>query len=333
MLKKAIKKLLFGINHPQEYLCLGLENFSNKFNVYVSFREKSSIINVTENHIFLGYKPLVIGISVKKAEAYYKVFCTSIEVCLSFNIGLFHNNKNYVGFPVDKNSTARLQLRVVTVKDLGDTSLFILEGLKGEHKFLSSFHQFTNRLLQCFKNKGANNVGLPGNLYEQVRIAYSLPRIISIISLGKDNLYNMFPTDLHGVIDDNFYVSSLRHEGMACKQVEEIKKITLSNITTSAYRDAYDLGKNHMHDLKPIETFKVTTLFSENFHSPLHKETISYRELELADHFDIGIHRILYYNTLNFKVVQPEPYTLSHIHQYCEVWREKHGIKTEGLIR
>ncbi|HWZ21024.1 MAG TPA: hypothetical protein VNW06_00135 [Cytophagaceae bacterium] len=333
MYKRALKKLLFGTTSSQEYLCMGFESLSKKFNVTLSFQRSASPEDVTASHFFLGYKPLVIGIPIKKDNPCHETFIAENNVCMSFCLNTFKGDAIKKGFVTDKKNTARLFLKKIGTKDLGDTSFFILKGTKGIHYFLSLFHQFTNQLLEKFKKKSSGNVGLPGNLYEQIRIAYSIPRIISIISLGKDNLFNLFPTDLHGAVNDNFYVSSLRHEGKACKQVEEIKKITISNVSIDAFREAYEMGKNHTQDLKTIENFETSLIRSEKLNHPLNAKTLSYREVELIDSFDAGIHRLLFYKTINHKMLSDESDTLSHIHQYYYTWRNNKGIKTEIAIR
>jgi len=322
------------MDSPQEYICTGLEHFSPRLNVFASFQKTSLSVDITEDHVFLGYKPLVIGIPVKKDSSCHEAFISSKEICLSFNtVGVFKQSSVKYGFPVDKKSLARLTLKRIASREYGDTSSFIYEGVKGEHNFLSSFHQFTNQLRDKLKKKKDGNVGLPGNLYEQVRIAYALPRIISIITVAKDGLCNMFPTDLHGSINNEFYVGSLRHEGNACLQVEETKKIVISHVSINCFRDAYAMGKNHMQDLKPIETFKIHAAQSELFHYPLNKETLSYRELELVGSYDVGIHRLLFYKIMNSKILNSNSDTLSHIHQYYEAWRKKQGIKTDSVLR
>ena len=60
---------------------------------------------------------------------------------------------------------------------------------------------------------------LPDNLYKQVQIAYSIPRNISLITVGQNDRFNLFPTDLHGPVNEDHYIISLRHEGKACQQV------------------------------------------------------------------------------------------------------------------
>ncbi|MEI9943390.1 MAG: hypothetical protein WDN26_04150 [Chitinophagaceae bacterium] len=72
------------------------------------------------------------------------------------------------------------------------------EALKGNHHFVSGFHQSMAAISNMLYNKKPGNVFLKGNLFSQVQIAYSVPRNISLVTLGENELYNLFPTDLHG---------------------------------------------------------------------------------------------------------------------------------------
>ncbi|MBC8046791.1 MAG: hypothetical protein H7Y00_08350 [Fimbriimonadaceae bacterium] len=333
MYKNFIKKLVLGTTETQEYICTGFQNLSDPFKVFLSFKNNPESKEVTASHIFLGYKPLLIGITLTHDDTCYSILQRSTEVCLSFQRNLFTDLIQKNAFYIDTKSDALIFLKILTEKKFNNQSLFIFEGVFGEHHFLSPFHQFTNSIHEKLKRKRRDNINLPGNLYKQVAIAYSVPRIISVISLGKNNLFNLFPTDLHGAIDDTFYVGSLRHEGKACQQVEEIKKIALANVPADFSQDAYAMGKNHMQGLKSIDNFKTGSLRTELFNYPLPDETLSYREMELQDHFDAGIHRLLFYKIIHQKVISNNSATLCHLHKHYITWRNKKGLNTERLIR
>src|SRR5206468_7751300 len=104
------------------------------------------------------------------------------------------------------------------------------------HHFLSSFHQYIIGLNNKLYNKKPGNVFLNDNLYKQVQIAYAIPRIISLITVSDEKFYNLFPTDLRGPVNEQYYVSSLRHEGKACRQVETAGRIVISQVDCRFYK-------------------------------------------------------------------------------------------------
>ena len=182
-------------------------------------------------------------------------------------------------------------------------------------------------------NKKAGNVYLKGNLLKQVQIAYSLPRKICLITVGKMGLYNLFPTDLHGKLNEQLYVISLRHEGKACRQVLETGKLVLSDIHASVFKKVYSLGKNHMQPLKDRSAFDFSQMDSHGMHLPLPNHAVAYKELELIDSFKEGIHCLLIFRINKEEKLVADPETLAHIHSIYATWRENNGLRGNYLLR
>lgn len=323
-LKSVLKQKVLGLDIPNEYVCISENSFLEP--LHVILKEKNEDVDITHCHVLLGYRPMLLGFHFSIGSDLARRVMSLEEVTLQFD------------FPTSPPAhpptwVARLVLKKVSEIKLGEQALFVFEGLSGEHRFLSRFHQIMNRIYERLQSKKPGNIGLPGNLYDQVAIAYSMPRNISIVSLGDGNRFNLFPTDLHGAVGGQFYVGSLRHEGNASRQVEEFKKIVLSTVKTEAFRDVYALGKNHMGELKELERFNTFSELSEQWKLPLPESVISYRELQWLSSVDAGIHRIHCFRTVNQHMLRQPAWTLAHIHRYYAQWRLDHGLKTEWFIR
>ncbi|MEQ9415663.1 MAG: hypothetical protein RIF39_17630, partial [Cyclobacteriaceae bacterium] len=210
-MKSALKRLITGQSFRQEYLCLAKE-LQYPLEAYL-IADGSDSLNVTTTHRFVGYKPLVIAIGFEQIRD-----VNHTEVCICFTTRGFKANKEWNGFQVDNRSVAKLQLIKKETKRIGNTEIVFYQGCYGHHHFLPWYNQVLNSLLLKFKKKVIGNISLNGNLYDQVRIAYAIPRKIALISVADNGLMNMFPTDLHGMINDSIYISSLRIGGEACKQ-------------------------------------------------------------------------------------------------------------------
>ncbi|SRR5258706_7270916 len=312
----GLRKILSGISIPQEYVCIGLEELSHPVNVYL---ESNSFQKEVSNHLFLGYKPLVIGLLISEDE---KGILKENDLGLRFE-------ESISGF---RKKIASLKLRKISERKIGTDYIIFYEGVSGKHSFISSAHQIINRLLSIFKKKKPGNVELEGNLYDQVRIAYSAPRKISLITTSDGSRMNLFPTDLHGVAGSNFYLGSLRIAGEACNQVMQFKKLVISEIDASQFQSAYSLGKNHMQPMKSKNDFDFSDQNSKTFGFPLPKGTGTYRELEVIDYFDVGIHRIFIYSVIHGEELRPIA-TLAHIHQYYAQWRINQKLETKFLLR
>ena len=321
MIKKPLDKFN-GLHFSQEYLCLSKESFVQPLHVYLV--ENAGIIkDITQLHLFVGYNPLIFA------------FSSSIigekkdKVDLLFTTRPFSPNE----VVSKKDAIARLSLQRIHTLGGSADSIQFYEGVKGSHHFVSGFHQSIIQLTNKLYNKTAGNVFLEGNLYTQVQIAYSLPRKICLITVDENNLYNLFPTDLHEQISAQEYIISLRHQGKACSQVENAGKIALSDMPADDYKKVYSLGKNHTKPLRNASEFDFGPARSDNFSLPLPKNVLSYKELMLETSFIHGIHKILLFKIVNEEKFTVTPATLSHVHNCYATWRHNQGLSSNFLLR
>jgi flavin reductase (DIM6/NTAB) family NADH-FMN oxidoreductase RutF len=332
-LKNHLRKLIKGLTIPQEYCCLAMEGLQYPLRTFLTLENKTFQREVTHSHLFLGYKPLIIGVPILVESKDYQILRKKEEVCLYFIHNKSGTDLGANEFPTNQTSVAKLILMKREERQLHEYSLFVYEGVSGSHTFLNKGHQLVNSLLQKFQRRQVTNLNLQGNLWDQVRIAYSIPRRISIVTVSDGTLINMFPTDLHGSIGKNYYASSLRIGGKANEQVEKYRRIVISTVDVSAYQQSYFLGKNHMADLQEAESFSIHEERSSVFNSPLPGSVASYHELVLAESFDFGIHRIHIYKVVHPAEVRSNCKTLGHIHQYYAQWRINHQLETQLFFR
>lgn len=323
---KLVSKLLNrlnGLHYSQEYLCLARESFQQPLHAYL-FEKGKPVNDITGSHLFVGYFPLVFALPAAA------IVCQQKEVIEIF----FSKEVLPAGLSIKKEmAVAFLSLKKINQQSTGTGLLVYYEGIRGSHRFISGLHQFLIQLYNRLYNRKPGNVFLENNLYKQVQIAYSLPRKISLVTVGCDNLFNHFPTDLHGQANEEFYVISLRHEGDACKQVQSAKKIVLSDMQASACKQVYALGKNHTKPLKEITGFDFDDKRSKHFRLPLPKNLVGYKELELKESFIQGIHRFLLFKIVYAQQGSGQPATLSHVHNVYATWRYKKGMKSNYLMR
>ena len=332
-IKAKLRKLIKGLTVPQEYCCLEMESLQHPFSTILTLKDKLFKLDITHTHLFLGYKPLIIGVYVELESEEHKNLADHNQVLLSLVQNHFLGDFHWRHFQADRKSVARLILRKQEERRLKGYALFVYEGEYGDHSFLSQKHQFINSQLQRLHRRQSTNVSLNDNLYDQVRIAYAIPRQISIVTVSDGSRINMFPTDLHGPIGKNAYVGSLRIGGLANDQVELYKRIVISKVEASSYRENYALGKNHMAELQGEEKFSRDAERSHVFDFPLPRAVVSYQELKHIDSLDYGIHRIHLYEVVHRKELRHQVPTLGHIHQYYAQWRLDHGLETQLFFR
>jgi hypothetical protein len=315
-LRKFLKKILFGITVPQQYVCVGLESCVAPLTV--TFVSVKSAASFQSEHVLLGYKPVIIAIS------HHNSSLKGEQLVMNFHENLF---------PVTSAAPSDKILAHMLLKPIYNfESMYFYEAVSGAHSFINLFHRHVNDFRLRFARSSAGNIDLPGTLHDRVRISYSIPRVIGLVSVSRAELMNLFPTDLHGEIGELHYVSSLRIGGKAQEQVQTHGKIVISEVGSSRFAEVYDLGKNHMQEMKSLTQFMISHQRSECFQFPIPLDAVRYFELSVISTIDIGIHRIFIYRIVN-KVNVKEGNTLAHIHQYYCQWRIDHGIPTNFLLR
>ncbi|HEY0654975.1 MAG TPA: hypothetical protein VGD65_17675 [Chryseosolibacter sp.] len=323
-IKDRLRQWLFGLTIPQQYLCIDGDRFPNPLQTVVTLSTTHEPISI--EHIFVGYKPVVLGFHDEG-----RVLGNG-DLCLQFHQQAFRPDSNWRGFPSARNVVARMILSPIGETFRGFECVRLYQAIRGQHKFLSSPYQHINRLREHLVKPKPGNVNLPGELHDMVRIAYSLPRTIALVSVGTPKQLNVFPTDLHGKLNGQLYMSSLRIGGKAQQQVEKERRIVLSKVGCDSFREVYALGKNHMKDMSELMEFDLAPNVSERYGVPLPANVLSYFELEVMAWIDIGIHRIYLYKIEN-EVKASHGGVLAHIHQYYAQWRHHHGMETNYLLR
>lgn len=318
LLQKILTKLN-GLHYSQEYLCFASEDLPQQLHAYL-VQDQHIISDITHSHLFVGYCPLVFAFASTGLP-------DSIQVALSNRV-LQPNEKLNT-----KDALAWLQLALIKKQQHKGSNFVYYEGIQGRHQFQSAFQQYIGNKYNEWYNRKPGNVFLHNNLYKQVQAAYAIPRLISLITVGRNDLYNLFPTDLHGQADETHYIISLRTGGKACQQVMAEGKLLLSQMQSEAYKTVYSLGKNHMQKLKTGEHFPFSQLVSEKFNLPVPKLANSYKELVLAESFTHGIHTMLLFTIANYRQLQPQHNTLVHIHNSYASWRYKNGLQGNYLMR
>jgi hypothetical protein len=319
-LKKSLKKIFFGITLREEFICIDNDSFTSPLKIFLN-SEYSELEPISSaDHLFLGYQPLVIGIIAERDSARDN-YLTQIQ-------------KPTVSFNDDKgNSVAHLKLNRFKVIENKNDVLFLFEGIYGSQTFQSTFHKFTNNLKYRLTANRESNVYLEGNLYQQLIIAYSVPRIISLVSLSDGIFCNLFPTDLNGKFGSENYIVSLRIGGKASEQVEMIKKLVISRLPVSECSYAYSLSKNHMMDLVEESSFKFKIQKSNKFNFPVPENAISCFELELNNSIEIGIHKLYFFSVVSNEKFEAKKSTLAHIHRNYAEWRKRNSLRSNFVSR
>lgn len=309
LVKKLLRKFFLGIDLPKEYICTSPAGIPGQLHCYASIGGKEE--DLTEQVLFLGYQPLVMAVRAKTEQL--NSIAQQETFTLSFRL------------PDTLHPVAKLVMRPQGFP-LKETGILLFSGISGKHQFASAFHRFFRRIHTNLKKEKKGNVHLNHDLYKEVKIAYSIPREICLITLGANERFNIFPTDLHGRGENGTYIISLRHGGKTCAQAEEFGQLALWRMHVKSAMLAYSLGKNHMHDPAAAVQLPLTTARSPLLHLPAPADALSCEELELTGTAgDFGVHRLLIFRTKG-EALKPDQNKLVHLHRAYVQWHLRKGL-------
>ena len=125
VLKNQIKRILTGLTIPQEYICLNSKELQFPLSVFLSIEKGKLKLDVTKSHLFLGYKPLILAVPFKVNDQGYQVVKNQKQISLRLeNVE-----------PVKPTILARLVLKKIGEKFLGEEAIIFYEGVHGEHAY------------------------------------------------------------------------------------------------------------------------------------------------------------------------------------------------------
>lgn len=319
-MKKLISKILFGTTLPQEFLCLNLNEFDNPLRMIIKSSASRETFDITDYHLLNGYKPLIISFDEKLIDK---------EI-------IYKDNSISVSFQVDQNNEiAKLTLKLKEKINIESSSFLIFEVVSGKHNFNNIIQKMLGVIKYRLTAKKKNNIYLAGNLYHQVKIGYSIPRKIFLVSVGSENRFNIFPTDLSGKIGENYFIISLRKNGKANEQILKEGKCLVALMKIDCLKEVYDAGGNHMKETTDIKKIivKLRDETSTKLNLPIPLGCISYYELENFKRIELGIHTLHFFKIINSAISSESNSILAHIHRDYAEWRIRNGIQTNYYFR
>jgi hypothetical protein len=306
-MQNTIQRLLWGTPFKQEYLCTPLETHFPRLELIANDQYR-----LTDRHVFVGYRPLLIGLWDEKIAREMTEPGASIA------------------WQYQDQQVARVSFSYQTSIPFEGKMLYIFEGTHGSHSFLPKSIQWRHNWRQRLMNR-QNGVYLKPALYDQVKAAYAIPRKISLISVGNTEAGNRIPNDLHGPMGEDHYAISLREAGKAHQQVAGAGKILLAEREMSKAPLLYKIGKNHMRDLRKLEHGLEAAQQIEQWALPGGLK--GYRLLERTTGQTVSIHHIHIFRVTDSATFASEQPTLAHIHRDYATWRWRMGFDTKYVDR
>lgn len=299
-MKRVLRKLFPSLFPISEYVTGSAEGLPCMLKCVAVVNGKR--VDLERQPLFLGYKPLVMGIC--DAPELIQFIPESKQVTFEFlNI-------------VSGEKVASLELRVDKIVPIENQLLVLLVGISGSHTFETRLERLAFRINQRLTKKSPANIDLTRVEYEMLKVAYSVPREIRMVTVRNELGANTFPIDLFGIAGLHHLVLSLRHSKKSFEQIAEAKLIHIRTMSGKYAPFAHFMGRGH----------------SMSWHKAvLPPDQIGTEEFGFAKViFDYGIHRILILHRIS-RMIEDSSEKLVHVHRSYANWHKRQGFPLKEI--
>ena len=254
--------------------------------------------DVSEAHRFIGYAPMLLVLPDRGERG------------VLFVGGEGSSGERWEGEPVPNGATGMIAVRRHSGFSAGE-ALYV--GIRGEERMLRGWRRVGARVGERLAERDAA-IPLDANAQCQIRVAYSVPRVIALATVATGAGVNRFPTDLHGADGAAGYVVSLRVGSRSGEQVRAAGGLLLSHPPFSAAKAVYAMGRNHMREGGERSGREVA---SPRHGLPFPDGSVGWMELALKETMPpVGIHLLHRFEILGAGGAAPE---LAHIHRQAAI--------------
>jgi hypothetical protein len=268
-------------------------------------------IDVTGRHTMACADPFTLclafsnnqGPSEKESQRLTLTFCEQ-------------GNRNHVLAEIGLKLSERVTL---------DGMEFLLFNVRSTANYcVPTYRLWAHYLLYARANRITDHTDIHPTFLERraMEIMFLCPRPIGLMSALTDIKGNMFPVNVMGDIDKDYFTFSLKQGKMPAQLVENSGRVAMSSVPLEQGSIAYRLGVNHNKKFINWYELPFETQKSEHFQIPVPAFAYRVREMEVQKILRLGSHTCFI-----ARVVSDTTYTdgkeLFVVHGFYEAWRLK----------
>jgi flavin reductase (DIM6/NTAB) family NADH-FMN oxidoreductase RutF len=305
--RRVIKRLVFGGDPIPQRVFLGHPSPQTEISVWL--HGMGSPLDVTGRHTMACADPFVLcvafrenqGPSAKDAKRLTLKFCER------------DGQKRVLG---------EIGLKCVERIAMNGRDFVLLQTCSATNYCLPAIRLWAHYLFYEHAHRKTNNTEIKPSFLEKraMEVMFICPRPVSLVSVITDIQGNMFPMNVMGDIDNDYFAFALRDAKMPAHLVEGSGRLALSSVPFEQGSFAYKLAVNHNKQSINWYELPFETRKSSNFHIPFPAFAYRVREMEVEK-----IHRLGSHTFFIARVVSDEKLNggaeLFVVHGFYEAWR------------
>jgi flavin reductase (DIM6/NTAB) family NADH-FMN oxidoreductase RutF len=281
--------------------------------VRVQLLAGGGVFEVTDNNVVAALKPLTIAIGLE--PPLHQAIERHGQTTLRF---IDQQTQRVVGW---------LHLACAATRQAGEAKIGLFTVLRHRQRCARWPYRPWNRYLQ---NRAARRSNRPGNFsmepqpLQQIMTFYICPRPVVFVSVDDGQHSNIFPMDLIGPLRSDLFTLALRSSSPSVGTMQSARRAALSDVAASDVKIAHALGAHHKQARVDWNALPFAVEQSRYFSLQVPSNALCVREIEIADHEEVGSHTFFVCRIVSERSVRGGE-QLHHTSGMYEHFKTRHG--------
>jgi flavin reductase (DIM6/NTAB) family NADH-FMN oxidoreductase RutF len=305
--RKAVKKIVFGGDSIPQRIFLGQKSPQAEISVWL--HGMGVPLDVTGRHTMACAVPFTLcfafsegqGPSEKEGQRLTLKFCEQDG---------------------EKRVLGEIGLRLVERIAMNGREFALFQVRNAANYCIPKLRLWAHYLLYERAHKISNNTEIKPSFLEKraMEVMFICPRPISLVSVITDIKGNMFPMNVMGDVDSDYFAFALRDVKTPAHLVEGARRLALSSVPFEQGSIAYQLAVNHNKQSINWYELPFEMKKSESFDIPFPAFAFRVREMEVEKIRRGGSHTFFIARVVSDKTYS-EGTELFVVHGFYEAWR------------
>jgi flavin reductase (DIM6/NTAB) family NADH-FMN oxidoreductase RutF len=310
--RSLIQRLVFGDTLVPQAFTVGLENPQTEIKVWL--HGMGAPIDITHRHSMACADPFTVCIAFDQEQ---KLTETDLRV-----LSLKFCERDGEGRTLGE---IRVDSRRIVFIPANGLQLALFQARSSANYCLPSARIWAHYLRQRISLwTKVDSAGIKMSFLERraVMVMFIRPHPVGLVSLDGDGVENLFPMNIMGELQGNYFAFALKNSRQAANLVARCGRLALSDVPLSQTSVAYRLGPNHGKLSINWDELPFPTKLSRQFRFRVPAFTHRIREMEIETVRNLGSHTLFVARIIHDERTA-DALSLSIIHGFYQAWRLK----------
>lgn len=212
----------------------------------------------------------------------------------------------------------------------GSSSILVFEASSAANYCRPRLRLFLHLLLQMWKQRHSK-IRLSRLEHRAMSVLFICPRPISLVSVAESARATMFPLNVMGDVDEEYFAFALTSSKIPAQFLSSARRFALSATPIEQAPIAFALAANHNVASIDFADLPFATRPSSRFGLAVPTFSLRVREMEIESIHQVGSHSLFVARTLSDER-RSDGQEFAVVHGFYQMWRLRNGLDSAPSI-